>query len=255
MNRPAFLYPNTPYLSSATAAATDSYAGSSPSAMLSATEDTYWRPANVSGAKTVTIDLAEARLVDTLALLGQGLDGVTVEVRASTDGFITSNVQIVPDTVLVADVNAAWLDLQDEQTHVYRYWRLIFSTMGSAFRVAFACLCDRALLPWFEDDIDADSVEADGEHLMSAQGLYLGSPQQNAMRELRLNLGAVTDGEYFVIAHWAARCVATLNPFFLVPDTATPACLFGVVADKRFSAPYRNGLREVQSIRFLTRAR
>lgn len=254
MAQPAFIYPNSPYLPSAAATATDAYAGTSAQNVLSATEDTYWRPANLSGTKHLTIDLIDTRLIDCLALLGQGLDGATVEVRASTDNFAASNVQIVAPTVLVSQVNAAWLPFDGETAHIYRYWRLSFTTLSSAFRVAWVSLADLALLPYFESDPEADSLDIEAEDLISPQGLYLGTAQQSAMRAMSLEFGQVTDAEFFVINHWAGQCLRTKRPFFVVPDTDDTAAYFGWVRDKRFSAPLKNGLREVSSLTFMTRA-
>lgn len=253
MAQPKFLFPNTPYLPTATAAATDAYAGTAAANVLTATEDAYWRPANVTGSKTLTIDLGEPRNVNALGLAGEAMDGATIEVRASTDNFVASDEQIQAPAILTATVNAGWSDLGDGTT--YRYWRLIVSTFGSAFRLSWVCLCSSALLPYFEEDWDAESLDVTAEDLVSAEGLYLGTNQSATLRALRLGFGAVTEGEWTVLRSWAGQCLRQRRPFIVVPDSSADEAFFGTVREKKFSAPLTSGMVKPSDLTFQTRAR
>ncbi|GEM_PF-5019137 len=250
MNQPAVLY--TSYPPTAAVTATDSYAGADPADVLFATEDTFWRPANQTGDKTLTVDFGADRTVDRLGIVGENLDGCLVDVRVSSDNFIASNVLLADGVTLAAAVNAATVPFVSS---TYRYARLVFKAgyYPSNLRLAWLCWDRQRVLPYLEEDFDPDNLDATGEHLVSRQGLYLGSEQERTMRRCSLNLGQVTDFEYAIIKEWAAACIGTLQPFLFVPDIDEAAALFAWPADNRFSAPRVNGLRRVAPMMIVTR--
>jgi hypothetical protein len=251
MEQPLFLYPNTPYLPTATVSATDSYAGTSPASLLTATEDAYWRPADTAGTKTITIDLGEPRPVTALGLAGEAMDGATFTVSASSDNFIAETVVILTDTILTAPVNAGWLDLDTGGT--YRYWQITVATFGSAFRLSWVCLCEPPQLPWFSEDWDPENLAITAEDLYSAQGLFLGTNQGATERALTVNFGQVSTVDFLFIKLWVDQCLRVRRPFIMVPDASSETAYFGMVKDKTFSAALVNGLLSISSLTFMTR--
>lgn len=249
MPQPTLLYPNTPYLATATASATDAYAGTAATHVLSAREDTYWRPANTSGAKTLTVDLGEVRATNALALVGEGMDGVLLDVEVSTNGSAWSTV--LADGNLFAPVNVGWAAWTQTPA---RYVRLTFSAFGSAFRVAWVCLCNAELLPYLEQDFDAHNIDEAGEASVSPGGLFLGNVQRRSMRELTLRFGLLEAAEVAPLSAWAAQCVVTGRPWVFVPDTGSLEAFFCWQQKPKFSAPYRMSMYEVAPITATTRA-
>jgi len=248
MDKPLLLYQN--YLSSAAASATDSYSGSAADNVFQATEDTYWRPADTTGTKNLDLDLAQTLAVTAIGLVGEGLDGVVCSVYGDDENTFTA-AELLADAVnLSGPVNCAWL-IPDSST--YRYYRFSFSSFGSAFRVAWVCLCAPYALPFFTEDPDVDNLDVDGSPLISPQGLYLGGNQQKSLGKLSLDFGNVTSDEYPAIEDFRRECLLEINPFILVPDQDDDDCYFGW-SDGRFSAPYRQGMRAVSPITMTTRA-
>lgn len=250
MNQPAFIWqvPAT----TAAVTASDSLAGTSPAWLLEGIEDAWWRPADQSGTTTLTIDLGSAQAVDCVALVGQDLDGVTLTVSASTDNFATSDDELAAAAALSGDFNA-WRSFTGG---TYRYWRLEFAGMSSAFGITHVCLDGLRLLPWLADGYDNDSLETDAVDMVSLTGLYLGNSQSRAMWTQRLDFGTVTAAELAVFLDWRDDCLVTKRPFFFVPDTAAAACRF-VWTEKgySFSAPQRTGLHDLGAIPITGRAR
>lgn len=249
MAQPTILYPNTPYLSTATATATDSYTGTAATNVLSAREDTYWRPANVTGTKVLTIDLGEARTLDSVALVGEGLDGVTVKLETSTNNSTWSTK--LNSVTWVSDVNVGWDDWTAASA---RYIKISFTTFGSAMRVAWVCLGDKAAFPYLERDWDGSNIDEAGESLVSPGGLFLGNIQKRAMRELSVNFGTVSTTEILVINAFVEQCIKAGNPWVFVPDTDSTTCYFCWQSKPKYSAPFRLGFYEVSGINAMTRA-
>ncbi len=250
MYQPAVLY--TEYAGAVSVTATDSLADSDPEDVLLATEDTWWAPANQSGSKSLIFDFGAGYYYNAIALLGRDLDGVTVEIRGSTDNFSASDFQIKAPTALSAPVNAGWLIAPGSTV---RYHKVIFSGFSSDFRVAHVCLDQIRPLPYLSEDFDPDGFDAAGEQLVSSSGVYVGSTLQRTMRELPLDLGQVTDSEYAIIAHWAENRLRRLLPYFFLPEQWTyDTAYFGWNKDGRFSAPLKDGVRTVAPMTFVTRA-
>ena len=251
MNQPAFIH--CAYAATASASATDTATGYAPADALIATEDpgVAWKPANTTGAKSYTIYLDGPQVIDCLALLGRGLNGITLEVRGSTDNFSTSNVQLSAGAALVGSC-IAWRKWTNSTA--YRCIRLNFSGFGSDFLLMYACPTQLQPLPYHADGHDPDVIQAETKHLLSPQKMFLGTTQQNATRPLSLDWGQLTDAEYAPFAAWADNCVATSRPFFYVPDIDQSTVYFGWTDEKyKFSAPYKNGLRDIGKIPFTAR--
>jgi hypothetical protein len=251
MNRPTFLFGVYPH--TATAAATDSYSGTAAANVLTPNEDSYWRPANVTGDKSLTIRIGQT-LADRLCILGEPLTGVKIDLRASTDNFSSSDVAILTDQVLTAEVNAATLafDLVS-----YPDWRVVFKSgyMPSPLRIAHVLVGRSADLPYLEKDYDPANLAPSGDHLVSAAGMYLGSNLQRRMRKLSLDFGSVIDTEFAEIQPWAEAAAGRLEPFFFVPDRDGTECHFGWLEKPRFAAPSATGaMRDVSPVTMLTRA-
>jgi hypothetical protein len=247
--QPAFLW--TDFRSTASVTPTDSYSGFDPDDILIGTEDTYHRFADNSGPKDYVIDLGVATLVNYVAILGKEIDQVLCTVAVSTDNFVASDVELYAETPLSAVLNAAWAEIAEG---VYRYIKISLDSFSVDMRIAHVCLGVLQRLPFLEEDSDPDSYQTEGEHAFSAQGIYIGSTQSNAMRELPINFGQVPDYDYAQIADFADACIKTMRGCFFVPDATANACFFGVVKENAFRAPLKNGLRQVEPFTFLTKA-
>lgn len=249
MGQPSILFPNTPYLSVATATATDSYAGTLPAYVLSAREDTYWRPATTNGSKVLTIDLGEVRTLDSIGIVGEGMDGVALTVATSPDNN-DYTTQIDADN-LSAPVNCGWGAWSAVSA---RYVRLTFLSFGSTFRVAFVCLCDRGTFPYLESDFDPANIDEAGEATISPGGLYLGHTQRRSMREISVNFGTISAVDMIAMGAWVNQCIKTGRPWVFIPDTEGVTAYFCWQDKPKFSAPYRLGMYDVGAVRAMTRA-
>lgn len=245
MNRPSFIYPI--HLTTATVTATDTAAGYAAANVLEGTEDTSWRPANTTGSKSLTIALGGLLPIGQVAILGNYLNGVTLEVRGSTDNFSASDVQLSAESVISSSAfTTAWRKWTEAY---YSHIKLIFTGFAGSFEVQHVACCRAVPLPYLEDGHDPDVFQPTGSHLIGVAGTYLGATQQNTMLQLTLNFGQITSGQYLPFQLWAEYCVMTMRPFFYVPDIDQPECYFvWVDAKYKFSAPYKNGVRKLAAI-------
>lgn len=248
MNKPLFVYAD--YLPEATVTATDTAAGLDPVDVLLAEEDNVWQPANQSGAKSLTISLSYTRTVGCLAIVGDMLAGVTLEVRGSSDNFSSNNVQLSAPAAM-----GDWI------TH-WRGWtsgtinaiRLIFTGMSPDFAVAHVAVCEYAPLPYFADGADLDAYSSEGSNLVAPDGRFLGSNRQRTMRQVKLDWGQVTDTEVVLFERWADACLRNIRPFFFIPDVGQAACWFCWCEPKqRFSSPRKVGMYNIGSISITAR--
>jgi hypothetical protein len=237
MNKPLLIYAS--YLPTASVTATDSAAGYDPNDILQAEEDNVWRPANASGPKVLTFDLGNPQAMGCLALVGENLNGVTLEIRASADNFVTSDIQICAATT-INDFIATW---RSWGNITYRWWRLVFTGMSPSFALAHAAFCHFDLLPWFADGMSIDAYQTTGTQLVSPDGRFLGSNRQRTMRLIDLIWGKVTDAHFLLFQPWGEYCIHGLSAFFLVPDSSQGACYFSWINDPKmiFKAPRTNG--------------
>jgi hypothetical protein len=248
MDKPVFLFYN--FDAAASVTATDSQAGRDPEDVLYSSEDTYWKPLNVTGSKELVIDRNESTFHNTIALLGIALDGVSLEVRTSTDNFVSSD-NLLFSRVLDSNINATWVPHSGCEC---QYIKLIFTNFDTDFAVSFVCPADAIRLPYLEKDFDPDNIVATGDHLVSSSGMYIGFNLQKSMSEMTISVGEVSPEEYNELFVWRDECVKRMLPFFFVPDAKENAIYFGWLPDKKFSAPLVDGMRVVGDIRFITRA-
>jgi hypothetical protein len=219
--------------------------------ILIATEDTYYGPEATTSFNAI-IDLGTAQAHDMVAILGANLNGVNLEVRASTDNFAASDVSISTGSALTSDVNAAYRQFT---TGTYRYWKFLFSGHPSNLRIAHICLMTAQVIPYFETDPDIRNFKPTAKQLISQAGIYIGANQQKSMREMSLDWGEVTASELATVQAFAEACIKTVNPFFFVPDIAETDCFFGWIPDGgQFTSPETPGVYEIGSLTFETRA-
>ena len=247
MNKPTFIYPV--HLPAATVTATDTATGYDPANVLEGCEDTAWKPANTTGSKSLIIDLGASMAIGQIAVLGRYLNGVTLEVRGSTDNFVSSDIAISAATVIASKiVNTTWRSFTGGN---YRQIKLIFSGLSADFAVQYVACCRAVSLPFLEDGHDPDVYQPTGSQLIGATGTYLGATQQYTLATLSLDFGQITSAQYLPFQLWADACIMIMLPFFYVPDIDQPECFFGWADAKyKFSAPYRSGARKLAPIPF-----
>jgi hypothetical protein len=250
MNKPSFIYPT--HLSNATATATDTATGYAAANVLEGCEDTGWRPANITGSKSLTIALGGSLPIGQVALLGQYVNGVTLEVRGSTDGFVSSDVSLSGVTTISSSAFVtAWRSFTEAN---YSHIKLIFTGFSSSFEINHVACCRAVLLPFLEDGHDPDTFQPEGTALIGTAGTFLGFTQTRTMRNLTLDFGQITSSQYNHFQFWAETCIMTLQPFFYVPNIDGPECYFGWVDAKyKFSAPMKSGARKIAPIPFTGR--
>lgn len=249
MAQPAFLY--CTYGITADVTATSTLSGTLPADILIPTEDTFHSPSSTS-AYSIVIDAGVEITADYIAILGDVLDGVTVEIRGSTDNFSGSDDQVSAGAALSSDLNAAWRTFGSSS---YRYWKLNVSGHSTAIKISHACLDELVVLPYFATDWDEESLLIESSNLVSSSGIFIGVNQQNAMQEMALDIGEITAAELVDVKLWRAACIKESNPFFFVPDTSDETKIFyGWLDEPSFSAPFDGALYAVASMAFITRA-
>lgn len=249
MSRPILIYAD--YLPNAAVTATDTLVGLDPADILQAEEDNVWMPADVAAPKSLVIDLGAPQEIGCLGLVGENLNEVVLEVRASSDNFVSSDVQMAA-AATITDFISAWRSWPNTS---YRYWKLVFSNMNTSFSVAHVALCRLNFLPWFADGMDLDAIQTTGYQLVSPDGRYLGSNRLRTMHNIDLIWGKVTDANYALFQPWAEACVHQMNAFFVVPDSSQATCLFSWLTDPKFAfkAPRTNGVRSMPTINISSR--
>jgi len=250
MNKPTFIYPT--HLTTATATALTTATGYAAANVLEGVEDTAWKPLNTTGAKSLVIHLGGLLLIGQVAVLGQYLNGVTLELRGSTDNFATSDVQLsAPATISSLAFITTWRSFTE---NLYTDIKLIFTGFAASFQVEHVAPCCAVPLPFLADGHDPDAFTPTGSHLIGTAGTYLGATQQCTMRTINIDFGQITAAQYPPFQLWAEYCIATMRPFFYVPDISQPECYFGWIDAKyKFSAPQTTGRRKIAAIPFNSR--
>lgn len=105
---------------------------------------TFYRPASLPA--TITVDCGAAKSADYVLIAAHDLfsKGCTVEVRASTDGFVSSNVLVQS----IAPTSDAPL-LRHFSSVSYRHWRLLISGGASMPSIGIAAIGMRFELPGY----------------------------------------------------------------------------------------------------------
>lgn len=248
--RPSFIYSIAP--TTAIATATDTASGYAAQNIIEPCEDTAWKPLNITGSKTLVLDLQLLLPIGQIAVLGQYLNGITMEVRGSTDNFVTSDVQLSAAAIIsTSTFNTAYRQFTEDS---YRYIKLILFGFGPSTEIMHVSACRSVSLPYLEDNHDDQSFQPTGTHLVAPSGVYLGASQQCTMRNTSLDFGQIPSSMFPAFQLWAESCLRTMKPFFYVPDINQPECYFGWVEAKyRFSAPVKLGLRKISAIPFISR--
>ena len=247
MSQPTILFCD--YATSASVTASSTLSGTDAEDILISTEDTSHSPSSTS-SYNIVIDAGSAITADAVAFLGALLDGVTVEIRGSTDNFAASDVQVLAGAPLVGNINAAWTTFDSAS---FRYWKFNVSGHASTIRIAHICLDVAVSFPYFEKDPDIVNVKPEAKQLVSQGGVYVGTNQTKSMRELKMDWGGVTEADLAVIQTWSVRSIETVRSFFLVPDQAETDVFFGWLEAGEFSAPLENGLHQVKANTMTTR--
>jgi hypothetical protein len=247
--QPAFLYATYPAGMTVTSSpASPDYAAAD---VLEAEELNGWKPANLTGAHSLTVTFPSPFQAEFFALAGKGLDGVTVEVRGSSDGFVASDVQLAAPAVLSGAI-AAWGNYPSASYAAIKY---IFSTFGSDFTVKHLACGVLSPLPFPEDGFCAAPLQAEGQHLVSYEGLFLGSVTQRVMRPFSLNFGTVTPAEKPLFDDMVKACVQTAQGLFFVPDLSQTDCHFGTIEKKyKYEPKMTKGMYTIPAIPFTARA-
>ena len=245
MEQPSFIYANYPV--GATVTGQQLAAGQTAADVLQPDEDTFVSPA--VNYLTLTFDMLAPYAVGCFAVAGEMLDGVNMELRGSSDNFVSSNNVISVGSAVIGDV-AVWRAFN---LIAYRYYRLTV-TATSATRLYHVALAPLYLFPWMDDGADLDKFQTESTFLISPRGHFLGAQKNKTELKLSLNWGQVTEAEYVLFEAWAISCVQTPRPFFFIPDTGSTVCRFGYTDPKyAFSAPMKNGLRNLATIPFTAR--
>jgi len=248
MSQPTLIF--CEYDNTAAVTATSTLTGTDAADILISTEDTYHSPTSTA-SYSIVLDGGVSITADIVAFLGANLDGVTVEVRGSTDNFVASDVQVLAGTALTANINSAYLAFTSAS---YRYFKFNISGHASNIRVAHICLDVAVDYPYFEKDPDIQNVTPEAKQLISQAGIYVGTNQTKSMRELKLDWGQVTAADLAIIQAWATHSIETVTSFFLIPDQAETDIFFGWLdGGGKFSAPLENGVYRVASNTMTTR--
>lgn len=245
MQQPAFIFGNYP--AAATVVGLNLAAGQTAGDVLQANEDTYVSPAATT--LTLTIDLLSPTSIGCFAMSGENLNGITCELRGSTDNFAASSV-VVSAAAAVSGFIAAWRSFTPAS---YRYWRLTVTGATTTTRLYHLALSGLNLLPWLETS-DLDKFRVECHHLRSPQGHLLGTQKLRTEKKLSLPFGQIQSAEYALFSIWSLVCVQDPRGFFFIPDTAATVCWFGTTDEGyEFSAPIKLGLYELAPIPFLAR--
>lgn len=198
---------------------------------------TWWKPTSMPAH--VVVDAGSVKAADMLAVFGHdlGSKGATIEVRGSTDNFVTSDVLIASKTPTSDDpFFIVWNSVS------YRYWRL---RVSGASVVSLACpiLGPALVLPvGLEAPFDPVGRRIDGRRIRNNDGQPLGMVVDYESWEQAITLRAVTWS--WVRATWLPAWLAALRaqPFAFAWDpTNYPDEVRLVVTDGEFDTPHRSG--------------
>lgn len=228
---PCILYNNR--LADATPVASSTAAGYNVLNLLDYRSYTWWKPTALPA--TVTVDCGSAKAADYAAIYGHNLGSLaaTLEVRASTDNFSTSNVLIA--SITPANDNPFLLQFNSVS---YRYWRIRItgSTMPSlAIALIGAALVMNDALEYGFDPVGRDVM---GQANQSVQGHPLGKIIDfEAWRQtLQFQVISAAWLRSTFLPAWKNQLRG--NPFLLAWDpTNYPSELYLLLAGDKLSSP------------------
>lgn len=160
-----------------------------------------------------------------VAIAGRDLQGVVVEVRGSTDAFVSSNVRVSPPTALQGSI-AAWFSFPVTS---FKFLNFIFTNFASDFRVKHIACGLLQPLPFQADNFCPSPLQVNGSNLISYEGLFLGRATQSVMRPFNLDFGQVTSVEKACFDAVMAACHQTAQGLFYVPDISRSDVHFGAI--------------------------
>jgi len=250
MGQPFFIWDQ--WAATATVTASSTASGFDADDVLVLSETGGWSPSSLTAPYLVIHDTTVTTR-DTLVIRGKNLDGVSVELRSSLDNFVASDDQELASTALTVNDNSAWLDVA---TFAAYYFKPIFTGMSSDTVIDYVGVISRTELPLLENDFDANAVKSVGGDLYSAGGIYNGSYQQRAERELTINPGVLSTTQ---LADWldvVDNTIASRAPFFFVPDADDTDVFFGTWINPQFAAPIdtKAGLHKARAMKMRSRA-
>lgn len=222
--------------------ATDSKSGREPDNITTPRQDLVWQPADIVGAKEILIDYQGLVSLNTLVMLCKAFNGVTLEIRASIDNFVGSDVEVLAAGVVDTPNNILMVDISDSVAS-FQQLKFRFTTFSSSFLVQFIAVDNIINLPYLETDSDPASIEVEGDILMSKRTLaFLGGTKLSEKKSLPLNFGAVDIGsDADAVSRLAEETVEKFLPFFWIPDTGKENVAFGVFSQKKFNIPIISG--------------
>lgn len=199
---------------------------------------TWWKPTALPAR--VTVDCGTPKAVDYWAVYGHDLftQGCTIELRGSTDNFVTSNVVV---DGLTPTNNKAFARTITSVS--YRYWQLSITggaTMPSLAIVAMGVLLD--MPSYMMEGFDPIGRMVVGVANRSMDGHPLGRTVKYEQWQETLKFQLLTWS--FLRASFEAAWVAHLRdePFLFVWDPiGHPAEIYLVMAKDKFTSPHRTG--------------
>lgn len=210
-------------------------------------ELTGWSP-NGTTYETLTLDFGTPTMANALAMVGVNLGG-DLALHGSDNG--TSWTAIDSWTGIPAGSEVYY---QQFTQSTFRYFRLSFTGITSTMVVNHLAIGPIALLPWFDDGVCIDPIEATATDLISPSGLFLGTVQQRAMRSFNVPWSQITELELVAFRDWATNCVARRQPFFFIPDTYEAAVYFAWTSSGyKFNPVRKNGLINIGSVQLMAR--
>ena len=244
--QPAFIY--AAYPSAASVLASSSAAGYLPADVLQADESAGWKPAATTDQQLV---ISNDTTIDSIALCGEAMAGTTLEVWG---GLVadTPTVQLL-DSTAIGDDRTAWFKLSAASSLPFIFYK--FSGHSTAFEIVHIAAMVLALCPYQKDGVCRSPIQAEGAHLISHAGLYLGSVTNRVMRPFKFDPGSITPVEEVVFSNLMQACLRRSQGVFFIPDTAAPTVHFGWVDKKYLYEPkMKNSLYSIPAIPFTSRA-
>ena len=240
------------WLAADTVAASSTASGFDADDVLVPTEVGGWAPSSLT-APYLVVHSDTVTLHDALVIHGTNIDGVSAELRSSTDNFVADDTQVLASTELAAPAGTAWLDAGSFAAY---YFKVIFTDLPSNAVIHYVGIFLRTELPLLGSDCDINQVTAVGGDLYSAGGIYGGSYQLRAERELTVDPGLLTTSQQADWQDVADNTIKALAPFFFVPDAAADDVFFGTWKTPRWNCPIftKAGLYKLRALTMRTRA-
>jgi hypothetical protein len=206
---------------------------------------TWWKPSAMPAA--ITIDCGADRQADYALIQAHNLgtlmsvETISVEVRASTDDFATSDELIATLTPTIEGEDMPLLAIFDAP-QTYRYWRLVIDA-DVAPSIAIAAIGQRFELPtWLAQGFDPLGRTLQGQNNSNENGQPLGRSVQFEIWKQTIALERVSWA--WLRGQWVPAWRAHLRgqPFVFGWDyEIAPEELTLVTAGEQFTAPHYSG--------------